>query len=62
MGDSLSSSHAGADTLDEGVKRTTAETAPYHCPVCGIQRPATDIRYDQLGYPICPACSYAAGP
>jgi len=62
MGDTLTDGLAGADTLDDGPTRTSDEEATFHCPLCGARRQSTAIRYDQLGYAICPACSYAAGP
>jgi predicted RNA-binding Zn-ribbon protein involved in translation (DUF1610 family) len=61
MGDTLSNGHASANAVNDR-SHADDEMATFQCPLCGAQQPATDIRYDQLGYPICPACSYAAGP
>lgn len=32
----------------------------FRCPRCGLVRNSTEIRYDALGYPICPGCGLHA--
>ncbi|MFC7134648.1 MULTISPECIES: hypothetical protein [Salinibaculum] len=38
------------------------ERAVFQCEVCGTRRVATAIRYDDLGYAVCPVCTYSHGP
>ncbi|MFB6194140.1 MAG: hypothetical protein ABEI75_03650 [Halobaculum sp.] len=30
----------------------------FDCPRCGVTRTSTDVGYDVLGYPVCPACGF----
>ena len=44
------------------ASNTHGDQAVFECAVCGARRVATAITYDNLGYPICPVCTYAHSP
>ncbi|OYR55710.1 hypothetical protein [Halorubrum halodurans] len=39
---------------------TTPST--FRCPDCGTTAPSTSVPYDDLGYAVCPGCSYTTAP
>jgi transcription elongation factor Elf1 len=34
----------------------------FECVACGFEHPAGAVQYDDLGYPVCPACGARTGP
>lgn len=36
--------------------------AAFECAACGTTHPVSAVRYDDLGYPECPACGARTGP
>lgn len=34
----------------------------FECGACGFEHPAGAVQYDDLGYPVCPACGARTGP
>jgi len=34
----------------------------FECAACGAAIPANTVGYDDLGYPVCPACHARTGP
>lgn len=37
-------------------------TMEFECAACGATLPVSAVRYDDLGYPECPACTARTGP
>lgn len=60
MGDILTDSLGEERIGGEGTRREDERV--FECPLCGARRVGTAIRYDQLGYAVCPVCSHADGP
>jgi predicted nucleic acid-binding Zn ribbon protein len=38
------------------------QTVEFECAACGATMPVLAVRYDDLGYPECPACTARTGP
>lgn len=38
------------------------DASPFDCPNCETIVASTRIRYDELGYPVCPGCAHTTAP
>ena len=53
----MATDHSTAFDFGGGTDPST-----FRCPDCETTVPSTSMPYDALGYAVCPACSYTAGP
>lgn len=38
------------------------DASTFDCPECNVTSPSASVRYDSLGYAVCPVCSHATSP
>jgi transcription elongation factor Elf1 len=48
--------------LRGGQSQDISQNRTFTCEFCDIEHSTTDIAYNELGYPVCPACEYEHGP